>query len=717
MCCSRFSIAACWAIPFCLIHSLIFAENPIESGSDQDIVVLHSFDNESELESIRASGVTCSLVGESPDRRLQIESGHDSEQPGISLNPKNGLWDASRYERLSLDVSNTGDSAFELGVVVGNPGSDDPEANLTVMSDLMPGESRTISVALHATPFGFSKPIDLKGMLDSRERSPFDPSKISQVILFLERPDSNHRFTINEVRFEAPRKQWDPDQFFPFVDEFGQFIHEEWPGKIASEEDFQSRRDAEAKELQNNPGPKNFSLFGGWKNEALRLKKQKHFRVEKVNGKWWLIDPEGYPFWSHGINSVSTQLGGTGTEHREEYFRGLPNEEDELGQFYFSRDQAHGFYADKTPHKGFHFYAANLFRKDGSGWKEEFIKRTHRRMRSWGMNTLAAWSDFAVTEKKTTPYTAFFRIENCPVLEGADSRFAKLVDVFDPQFKIAIRDGIFSCQKAIGDPWCIGYFVDNDLHWGDEFAVAQWILQSPADQAAKQVFATDLTAKYESIDSLNEAWGTKHESWEAFLNSTEAPDPSKAGDDLREFTAKFCHTYFGTIASELDATAPFQLYLGCRFAPCNVSGSGSSSDWNNETAIRAACSHCDVVSFQYCRDSASNLRLPDGEDKPVTIGEFHIGTLGRGPFHAGKVSASDQEHRAECYKRFVRSALANPLVVGAHWSQYTSAPISERVDGQNSQIGFVDLCDTPIQEIVEASRTIGNQMYDDRATH
>lgn len=33
------------------------------------------------------------------------------------------------------------------------------------------------------------------------------------------------------------------------------------------------------------------------------------YRVEQVDGRWWLIDPEGHPFFRSGVNSVSPQAG------------------------------------------------------------------------------------------------------------------------------------------------------------------------------------------------------------------------------------------------------------------------------------------------------------------------------------------------------------------------------------------------------------------------
>jgi len=121
-----------------------------------------------------------------------------------------------------------------------------------------------------------------------------------------------------------------------------------------------------------------------------------------------------------------------------------------------------------------------------------------------------------------------------------------------------------------------------------------------------------------------------------------------------------------------------------------------------------------VVSFNRYEPSVANLRLPQGVDRPVVIGEFHFGALDRGMFHTGLVPTSNQAERAAAYVAYVRSALANPLIVGTHWFQFGDQATTGRGDGENYQIGFVDICDTPYQETIQAARQVGYQLYRER---
>ncbi|EMI56858.1 beta-galactosidase [Rhodopirellula sallentina] len=693
--------------PYCVaivLGMLLASPSPAHASEPDSREMLFHFEDDESMGRIESRGIEISRVDGASGSRLMLHSRHDLDWPGITLKPESTFWNGAPYQRLALDVQNTGEHAFELGLRIDNPGGDGQSNSVTKMTFVKPGDSVTVSANLSDTPWQFSSPLKLEGMHAAPGQQSIDPAKINEVILFLRTPREDHEFTIDNVRFEQPVEVLDPETFLPFIDEYGQFIHGDWPGKIHSDAQLHQYRDDEAKVLAESTGPTSFNRFGGWKDGPQR-DRAKFFRVEKHDGVWWLIDPDGCRFWSHGIDSVSTRFGGTGTQHRETYFRNLPSKESPLGQFYFQSTWAFGFYADRIPFEMYNFYAANLFRKYGENWKSEFTKTAHQRLRHWGMNTLASWSDSEVYLQHKTPYVAFFRAENCPTLQGAEKRWTTFVDVFDPQFRTAVIEGIDTCHESLGDPWCIGFYVDNELYWGNNESLALWTLACPPEQAAKKVFIEQLRDKYETVEELNASWGTEHESWDALATATQTPDVENASEDLLAFSKQFADTYFGTVKGELAKAAPGQLYLGCRFI------------WYSDVALRAASKFCDVVSFNQYRYSVADLQLPEGEDKPIIVGEFHFGALDRGLFHPTKVPAKNQEHRAECYKNFLNTALKNPRVVGTHWFQYTSEPTAGRGDGENYQVGFVDNCDTPYPETIAAAQEIGANMYKVRSNN
>jgi len=148
------------------------------------------------------------------------------------------------------------------------------------------------------------------------------------------------------------------------------------------------------------------------------------------------------------------------------------------------------------------------------------------------------------------------------------------------------------------------------------------------------------------------------------------------------------------------------MYLGsrlhCHYYP---------DDQSEVELIKIAARYCDVVTFNRYRFSAEDLLLPEDVDKPIIIGEFHFGALDRGHFHTGLRSVANQEQRAEAYSQYVKGALKNPQIVGTHWFQYSDQAFTGRGDGENYQIGFIDICDNPYPEIVAAARRIGYDLY------
>lgn len=633
---------------------------------------------------------------------LRIELGHQATWPGITLKAPDDKWDLSPYEYISLDVTNRSDVRLTVSCRVDNPGADGTNHCVTDQIAIEPGGTRTLTVRIFPVPWKLDAPLELVGMrANPVHAGRLDPANVTQLLIFLTRPTQDHAIEVGPIRTGGRVQVLDASTFLPFIDEFGQYIHSDWPGKTRTIAGLRLNARNEQEDLKAHPSPRERNKYGGWM-EGPRLKATGFFRVQKHRGKWWLVDPTGRLFWSHGIDCVRS-ANATPISHRETYFRNLPGEDSPFAQFYGRGTWApHGYYRDHSPYRTYDFSRANLLRKYGEDFEPIFADITHRRFESWGINTIANWSDERIYLLRLTPYVATIHFD-ARRLEGSEGYWGKFYDVFDPSFAENLRKRLETERgKSVDDPWCIGYFVHNELSWGDDASLAVAALISPPEQMAKAVFINDLRTKYDTIENLNAAWGAKHESWEALRESREAPDRARAREDLQAFYTKTAETYFGTIRRELKRVAPNQLYLGCRFA------------WGNDLAAVAAAKFCDVVSYNRYDYSVEDLKLPDGIDMPLIIGEFHFGALDRGMFHTGLRGAKDQQDRADKYGDYVRSALRNPYIVGTHWFQYLDQATTGRGDGENYQIGFVDICDTPYPEIVRAAREIGDSMYEYR---
>lgn len=664
------------------------------------------FDAQGSLDTSRlqVSGLDYQLINTEGGEGLRIRTNEEVKGQFLTLrSAANQPWELGDTWQVQAVVSNIGSEPMQAEMFVGN----DPDGLVrwycSDYIDLVPGQTDTITVNLAWTPWINEPTVPLVGMRGAPGMTKTDLAKI-QSIQFRPRYATRETvFVLHDVWAVGSLQSHSSESFLPFIDSFGQYKHQDWPSKTHSTQELKDNYTQEIETMSASKSGWIFDPYGGYAQGPLR-KATGFFRVEKYEGKWWMVDPEGRLFWSNGLNCVNANMTLTGIDGREDYFEGLPTELEPLGQFYRAGTWAsHGFYKDKIPFQAYSFLEANLYRTFGDTWKEEFLDLTHRRMRYWGMNTLGNVSDAQLKAQQRTPYVGTVWIRNTPKIEGSEGFWGKFHDVFDPAFRLAVRDNMASQRQGAGDPWCMGFFVDNEMSWGLKGSLAIAALHSPATQASKIEFVKDLQEKYIDIKALNGAWKTDYASWQDLLIRQEHEGLENAQSDLNAFYGKIAETYFRIVSEELHRIAPNQMYLGCRFA------------WaNNDLTVAAAAEYCDIVSFNKYEYSIANLSLPTGIDRPIMIGEYHFGATDRGHTHPGVKVAKNQADRGHKYAEYIRGAIANPQIVGAHWFQYTDQAVTGREDGENYNVGFVTITNTPYQELVDSVRMVNHQMYQRR---
>ena len=577
------------------------------------------FDSKFDVSTISATDSQFEMKKGKDGNVLSVTVLTNHQYPGITIKAPQNKWDLSQYEYVEVMVKNSGASQFSLNCRVDNPGADGKNNCVTANVTIPPGETRPIRVRLNR--YGDDK---MDGKLFGMRGYPkkyggpytVNPSNIVQVLLFIFKPSIEHSFDVQSIIADGQHipptaLTSDANPFFPFIDTFGQYKHKNWNGKTLSIQDLQAKRKSEEKELTSEP--EGLDKYGGWA-KGPKFQATGFFRTQKVKGKWWLVDPDGNLFFSHGIDCVR-MTDSTPIEERESWFENPPWQSPEF-QGFISRGRAiKDYYANRTV-KCFPFAGANLVRKYGENWRQIYSDLMHKRLRSWGLNTIGNWSDEQVRLMRKTAYTDSIGSGRTPPIQGSEGYWGKFPDVFDPSFKRNLKESMASKKgKSAGDPWCIGYFSDNEMSWGDEYSLSIGALKSPTEQPAKKVFIENLKAKYNSIEALNKVWGTKYESWEELSKSQNAPDKTKAKDDLLSFYTTIAEEYFKTVRETIKEVAPQQLYLGCRFA------------WVNQLAAKAAAKYCDVVSYNIYRRDVRDFKFNGEADVPLIIGEFHFGHL------------------------------------------------------------------------------------------
>ncbi|MBQ0033201.1 MAG: hypothetical protein KBT68_10430, partial [bacterium] len=500
-------------------------------------------------------------------------------------------------------------------------------------------------------------------------------------------------------------------EFLPCFDRYGQFRHRDWPGKTVSDESLRKEVEVEKADLAAHPGPRDRDKFGGWTGGP-QLEATGRFRTHKdAQGHWWLVDPEGRLFWSWGPVRVSassamtpmngdnsTPRHGMAMAPRDCLFAELPPQPGAadatpLSKFWTTHDDLlWPFFLDRGETRVYDFSSANLFRKYGADYYAKFADLVHRRLRSWGCNTIANSSDLKICLMDRTPYAERVECQSRPIA-GSHGAWWKFRDPWDGSFTKGVTAALETHGREAHDKWCIGFFIDNEINWGGPTDLARWALQSPSDQPAKAEFLGWLLKRHGSLAALNAAWGASYADRDDFLGSIALPS-EKAKKDLYDFSNLMIDAYFRRTREAVKAFDRDLLYLGCRFAGAR------------DEVVEACARYCDVVSYNIYRDTIGDWRLPKGLDAPVVIGEFHFGATDRGPFGTGVCQAKNQADRAAKMKGYVESALANPQIVGVHWHQFSDQATSGRFDGEYLQVGWTDICDRPYEETVNALREI-----------
>ena len=160
--------------------------------------------------------------------------------------------------------------------------------------------------------------------------------------------------------------------------------------------------------------PDKRSAFGGWADH--KVEKPGFFRLTQRGRKWWLVDPEGYLFFSMGVNSVDPK-----------------------------RVEA----------------------TDLSAWSKD----TSEILQAAGFNTLGRWSKPQTFEENNlaTPYCATLGfvqeyLRRYHAKHGAERHLYQTVPVFDEDWDSFCKSyAEEEAARYIDDRYLIGYFSDNEL--------------------------------------------------------------------------------------------------------------------------------------------------------------------------------------------------------------------------------------------------------------
>jgi hypothetical protein len=78
----------------------------------------------------------------------------------------------------------------------------------------------------------------------------------------------------------------------------------------------------------------------------------------------------------------------------------------------------------------------------------------------------------------------------------------------------------------------------------------------------------------------------------------------------------------------------------------------------------------------------------------------------------GLVQAMNQQERAQGYRYFVEQCASHPAMIGTHWFQWLDQPVTGRNDGENYNIGFINVTDQQYLEMAAAAMLTHSRIFE-----
>lgn len=601
---------------------------------------------------------------------------------GINLAPE-------RWLNLTVTLLETHSMAFELRVY----GAEE-QPKVTVRFGVMPEYRTNIALDLNWLDGHVLFPGNIPGELKVVcHGSRIDRKEVARAEIISMAAAHAIHLRLEDVRLEDTARSAAEVPDKPLIDEMGQYIPKDWPGKMKSVAEMRENI------LRQAGGPDKWP-FGDWSEwgGCTRMKLgvgTGYFTKLKKEGRWYLLDPDGYAFYSMGPDCVTARCDGR-VDGLESLLSWIP-EGPELSESTLRRTME----VQRGPAKLVSFERANLMRAFGENWQEKWQAMVTGQLKRMGMNTLGNWSDPGLFGRM--PYVT--SLPRFPATRHMIYR--DFPDVLSPEYS----EDAAACARVLAerrdDPYMIGYFLRNEPGWAfvDGLIIADEVLRDGEETWCKRALIDSLRKQYGTISGLNRAWGTCFAGFEDLKKPVpKASAISETAErDLRAFSAELIRAYTVIPSDACRKVDPNHMILGMRWA------------WISDPALTSGWECFDVFSINcYASDPSAAIEHVRelGVDLPVLIGEFHFGALDAGLTATGLEAVATQEDRGKAYRCYVEHAAAHPMSAGCHWFQCYDQFALGRFDGENYNIGLFDVCLQPYPDMAKAILDCSCAVYD-----
>jgi hypothetical protein len=387
------------------------------------------------------------------------------------------------------------------------------------------------------------------------------------------------------------------------------------------------------------------------------------FSLTKSHGAHWLRSPSGTPFFSLGICCVD---------------QGVPTNK------FDSRNPA---------------YVASRFYESPPQWAEA----TCQRLGQWSFTTIGAWSDYELLRTAPSKLPAL-----TPILHVGSTAGAPWWDMWSDKV-VAEMDRV--ARKLIlplrDDPRLLGYYTDNEMGWWNAILIKMTMEQSPASGQRQRL-----------LTLLRQEYG--HD-WDRFQNDFDADGASSFADlsaggriylrgggngirVARKFMGILADRYYSLVHGMIRKYDQRALILGDRYQSffypevarasrkwVDIASSNLNAHWNDGSFLRS-----------YLQT------LHELTGRPLLVSEIYMSSMENGSGNLNNSAnfpvVSTQEERARACANSLRQLAGIPYVVGIDWFQYYDEPPLGRYDGENFNMGLVDVTNRPYDQLLCAIR-------------
>lgn len=400
------------------------------------------------------------------------------------------------------------------------------------------------------------------------------------------------------------------------------------------------------------------SPYGGW--TSWKADATGFFRTQKIDGRWWLIDPDGYPYIHRAVVAMNPGK----SEKQQEVF-------------------------------------AKQF-----GSTAKWLENSSSILRSNGFNGTGAWTEVDLLRKQKDPlvYTLIispmgsYKKDHLKKFGGKYEEAGwqgyryDLAMVFDKAFDHYIEEAVKPIAQYKDDKYLLGYFSDNELPW---------------------VF--DALDRHLTKLGKNEDGYIAAEKWLRARKGNNVTVADITDEDRSAFTAYYFETYLQKITTALRKADPNHLYLGCRF-----NQDKNRQELSNPEIFRIAGKYMDVVSINHYRkwepDQQIMDKWADWSGKPFLITEWYTKAEDSGlPNNTGAGwLVHTQEDRGLFYQNFTIGLIENRNCVGWHWFKYMdNDPEDLTTDPSNrdSNKGMVDRYFKPYQPLLDQMKMVNTNTF------